>query len=29
LIPHKERPEAFAEYREQMRAGKEAKEVLP
>lgn len=29
LIPHKERPEALAEHRQQMRAGREAKEVLP
>lgn len=29
LIPHKERPEALAEHREQMRAAKRAKEVLP
>jgi hypothetical protein len=29
LIPRKERPEALAEHREQMRAAKRAKEVLP
>ena len=29
LIPHRERPEALAEQREQMRAGRAAKEVLP
>jgi branched-chain amino acid transport system permease protein len=29
LIPRKERPEALAEYREQMQARREAKEVLP
>lgn len=29
LIPPKERPEALAEHRQQMRAGREAKEVLP
>ncbi|HEU4745232.1 MAG TPA: branched-chain amino acid ABC transporter permease [Anaerolineales bacterium] len=29
LIPHEERPEALAEHRQQMRAGREPKEVLP
>jgi branched-chain amino acid transport system permease protein len=29
LIPHKERPEALAEHREQLRASRSAKEVLP
>ena len=29
LVPRRERPEALAEYREQMQARREAKEVLP